>query len=146
MSEPAETGVSAISGGCFCRAVRYRSSADPLDALICQCRDCQYDSGAGHSCQLMLPRRSLVITGDIKMFAAVADSGNAIRRGFCPACGSSLVYETAAFPKAVFVTAGSLDDPSLFVPSMVVYTSSAQAWDRIDPSLPTFEGMPELRR
>lgn len=135
-----------ISGGCFCRAVRYHSSASPLDALICQCRDCQYDSGTGHSCQVMLPKRSLVITGNIKMFDAVADSGNAIRRGFCPACGSSLLYETAAFPKAVFVTAGSLDDPSRFAPSMVLYTASAQAWDRIDPSLPTFAGMPELVR
>jgi hypothetical protein len=90
----------------------------------------------------MLPRRSLVITGNIKMFDAVADSGNAIRRGFCPECGSSLVYETAAFPKAVFVTAGSLDDP----PSMVVYTASAQGWDRVDSALPAFAGMAERGR
>jgi hypothetical protein len=142
----AEDVKMVISGGCFCGAIRYHGSAGPLDALICQCRDCQYDSGTGHSCQVMLPKRSLVITGGIKMFDAVADSGNAIRRGFCPECGSSLVYETAAFPKAVFVAAGSLDDPGLFVPSMVVYTASAQVWDRVDPSLPTFEGMPELGR
>ena len=138
--------VKAISGGCFCRDIRYQSSAGPLDALICQCRDCQYDSGTGHSCHVMLPRRSLVITGNIKMFDAVADSGNAIRRGFCPECGSSLVYETAAFPKAVFVTAGSLDDPGLFAPSMVVYTASAQGWDRVDPALPAFAGMAERGR
>jgi hypothetical protein len=146
MVDDAQIADGGISGGCFCRAVRYRSSVRPLDALICQCRDCQYDSGSGHSCHVMLPRRSLVITGSIKLFDGVADSGNAVRRGFCPECGSSVLYETAAFPKAVFVTAGSLDDPGQFTPSMVVYTSSAQAWDRVDPSLPAFEGMPELGR
>jgi hypothetical protein len=94
----------------------------------------------------MLPRRSLVIAGSIKIFDGVADSGNVVRRGFCPECGSSVLYETAAFPKAVFVTAGSLDDPGQFTPSMVVYTSSAQTWDRVDPSLRTFKGMPEPGR
>ena len=143
-----DSGVASqgIAGGCYCRAVRYQSGASPLDALICQCRDCQYDSGAGHSCHVMLPKRSLAISGSIKLFEAVADSGNAIRRGFCAACGSSLIYETAAFPKAVFVTAGSLDDPDLFRPTKVVYTSSSQSWDRVDPALPAFESMPELVR
>jgi hypothetical protein len=38
----------------------------------------------------------------------------------------------------VAVTAASLDDPRRFVPQFIVYTSSAQPWDVVDPALPTF--------
>jgi len=38
--------------------------------------------------------------------------------------------------------ATSLDDPSIFKPGMDIYTSSAQAWDHMDPALPKFPKMP----
>ena len=44
----------------------------------------------------------------------------------------------------VFVTAGSLHDPAIFVPLTVVYVTSVQPWDRIDPALKRFDRMPPL--
>ena len=135
---------NAIMGGCACGLVRYASASAPLLSLFCQCRDCQRDSGTGHSCHVMLPEPSFELSGTVKRFHSVADSGNAVFRGFCPECGSSIIYGSAAFPNAVFVTAGSLDDPSWFKPAMVVYVSSAQPWDHIEAGLRRFEGMPPL--
>jgi hypothetical protein len=135
-----------VSRGCFCGRVRYVSTADPITAVICQCRDCQVETGTGHSCQVMLPKASVTLIGEIKRFAAEADSGNATYRGFCPECGSSLIYGSATYPDAIFVTAGTLDDPTLFKPAMVVFARSAQSWDRVDPLLRKFEAMPPLRR
>jgi hypothetical protein len=134
------------TGGCSCGAVRYASAVDPIMALYCQCRDCQRDSGTGHSCHVMLPKSLLSLMGNLKRYESVADSGNPVYRGFCPECGSSVTYGTTAFPDAVFVTAGSLDDPSWFKPLMVVYASTAQPWDHVDPSLPRFQEMPPLER
>jgi hypothetical protein len=146
----ADRGQSAreerLAGGCFCGRVRYTSTADPVTGVICQCRDCQMDSGTGHSCQVMLPKAAVTISGTIKRFDAVADSGNEMFRGFCSECGSSVLYGTSAYPGMVFVTAGSLDDPTLFKPAMVVFAASAQPWDRVDPALRKFDAMPPLRR
>jgi hypothetical protein len=133
-----------IEGGCGCGQVRYASSSEPLTSLYCQCRDCQRDSGTGHSCHVMLPEVSFALTGVLKIFHSTADSGNPIKRGFCPECGSSITYGSSAFPGAIFVTAGSLDDPSWFKPVMISYASSAQPWDRLDPALPRYEEMPPL--
>jgi len=93
----------------------------------------------------MLAKPSLRVTGPVKIYRSVADSGTAVHRGFCPDCGSSLLYGSATFPDAAFVTAGSLDDPTWFVPQMIVYISSAQPWDRLDPDLQRFDHMPPMR-
>jgi hypothetical protein len=44
------------------------------------------------------------------------------------------------------ITAGSLDDPSWFRPSMDLYTTSAQPWDYMDPDLPKFAKMPSMQQ
>lgn len=72
-------------------------------------------------------------------------SGNVSSRGFCPTWGSPIVFKTSGLADFVFLTAGSLDDPSLFEPGMVVFPDSAQGWDHIDPSLRRFPRMPNIR-
>ena len=133
-----------ITGRCGCGQVRYSASATPQTALYCQCRDCQFDSGTGHACHVMLPKDSLSVSGPLTSYRSVADSGNPVERQFCSMCGSSIIYRSAAFANSVFVTAGSLDDPAIFAPQMVLYIASAQPWDRIDPALKRFDRMPPL--
>ena len=41
------------------------------------------------------------------------------------------------------IRVGSLDDPSVFKPAFVVYTSRGHAWDLVDPALPSFPQMPD---
>jgi hypothetical protein len=82
------------------------------------------------------------VTGKTTSFAVTADSGQPYTRHFCPTCGSVVYGEPASMPGVRTVTAGTLDDTSLFEPQMVVYTKSRPHWDRIDSGLPEFEGMP----
>jgi hypothetical protein len=42
------------------------------------------------------------------------------------------------------ITAGSLDDPSQYKPSIDIFTSSAQPWDYMNPALPKFPKMPPM--
>jgi hypothetical protein len=42
------------------------------------------------------------------------------------------------------ISVGSLDDPSVFKPAFVVYTSRGQKWDLVDPGLQSFPKMPPM--
>ena len=133
----------SFSGGCLCGAVRYDASADPVFAGHCHCEDCRRASGTGHCSHLGLPEPALAVTGEVKFFDKPADSGNNISRGFCPTCGSAVFSRNSGMPGMVFIRASSLDDPEVFRPQMIVYTKRTPSWDRLDPSLPSFEGMPD---
>jgi hypothetical protein len=107
-------------------------------AFNCHCRDCQRFSGTAYASGLIVPTIGLRFTaGEPRYHAATADNGNAVARGFCAACGSPLVATQAAFPVYV-VYAASLDDPSGHVPTMDIFTASAQPWDHMNPELPKF--------
>ncbi len=43
---------------------------------------------------------------------------------------------TLAMPTALFFHAATLDDPSVFTPTTVVFANAAQPWDCVDPKLP----------
>lgn len=124
-----------ISGGCMCGAIRFTCSAEPLLTLNCHCRDCQKATGAAFVTALGVPSAAVVITGQPKYYSVKADSGNMISRGFCPDCGSRLFVETSGWPDAIVIHLASLDDPSCYQPTMDIWTSSAQKWDYMNPSL-----------
>ncbi|TCT02274.1 GFA family protein [Aquabacter spiritensis] len=134
----------AYTGGCACGAIRYEIAADPIMAGHCQCRDCQYDSGTGHASHLAFPRAAARLSGPATHWDKPAASGNMVTRAFCPTCGTPVYSTNAAMPDLVFVRAASLDDPARFVPQLVVWTRSGQAWDTLDPTLPKFETMPAM--
>jgi hypothetical protein len=131
-------------GGCLCGAVRYQITAEPTFAGHCQCRDCQRETGAGHASFMVFPAEAVQLSGTLRHYESTADSGNRIRRGFCPTCSSSITSHSSGLPQMIAIPAGSLDDPSVFKPGFVVYTSRGHAWDRIDPALPSFAEMPPV--
>ena len=135
---------TSMTGGCACGAVRYECTAEPLYAGHCQCRDCQIYNGGGHASGFGMPEAAFAITGDVKFHDTTADSGNTVRRGFCPECGAPVISKGAGTGEALFVHAASLDDPSQFKPTGVVYAGSAQAWDHMDPELPSFDKLPPM--
>ena len=131
-----------IRGGCQCGAIRYEIAAELTFAAQCQCLDCQHQSGGGHASFVGFPADAVRLTGTPRFYESKADSGNTVRRGFCPTCGSPVVALSSGVPDMTTVAAGSLDDPSLFKPQLIVYTSRGHAWDRIDPALPSYPVMP----
>ncbi|MEO8889921.1 MAG: GFA family protein [Coleofasciculaceae cyanobacterium] len=63
------------------------------------------------------------MTGEVKYHEVIGDSGNLLRRGFCPNCGS-LLFSKPAVSGMMGIMAGSFDDPSWFCPTMDMYTAS----------------------
>ncbi len=130
-----------FTGGCMCGAIRYDCSADPIVMGFCHCRDCQRATGSAFAAAVIVPRKAVTITGEVKYYDAIGDSGNVISRGFCPHCGSRL-FGLRAQTDRISIQAGSLDDPSWFRPQVDFYVSSAQPWDYLNPNLTKFAKFP----
>jgi hypothetical protein len=126
---------TTITGGCLCRAVRYAAAAPPLVARMCFCRDCQYFACGNATVNAAFPAAAVTITGPLKDFASIADSGAQMHRGFCPECGVHITSAAAARPGTVFIRVGTLDDPSLATPSAAIWMDSAPRWACLDPSV-----------
>jgi len=129
-------------GGCLCGAIRYETAGEPMFGGQCQCLDCQHETGGGHANFMAFPAEAVNLTGTPRFHEVKSESGNTVRRGFCPTCGSPVVAATSGLRGVTTISAGSLDDPSVFKPQFFCYTSRWHAWDRVDPALPSFPKMP----
>lgn len=128
-------------GSCLCGAVRFRLRAEPVATRICWCRDCQRLAANG-TVNLMVASDALEISGSPAEYAKAADSGNQVRRRFCPACGTQLFSNSSARPQFTVVRAGTLDDPSSVRPTANIWAASAPAWACLDPALERVEKQP----
>ena len=131
-----------ITGGCLCRAVRYSISAAPIVTRACWCRLCQYVGAGGSTVNACFPSDALAVSGELRDYHSLADSGNPMLRRFCPQCGTHLFSGTSARPHLTFVRAGTLDDPELARPAVTIWTSTAPSWACFDERLPKFERQP----
>ena len=131
-----------ITGSCLCGSVRYETEAQPLTARACWCRLCQTIGAGGPTVNVAFPTEGMRITGDLRDYSSVADSGNRMHRRFCPVCGTHMFSEAEARPHLIFVRAGTLDDPGIARPEMTIWTSEAPAWACFDPDLPRIERQP----
>lgn len=128
-----------FTGGCACGAIRYECLEPPLRMLNCHCRDCQIASGSAFSPTLIMSRMAMRLTkGQPALFEKVADSGNLAKREFCSLCGTPLFASSSAAEAYIGIRAASLDDPGWFEPEANVWIGSAQPWDYLDPTIPTF--------
>lgn len=124
-------------GGCLCGAVRYRATGAPINERVCHCRLCQKVIGATFNARLLFRAGAVAVEGAVDYVHTSAD----LKRGFCPRCGTTLLSRRIS-NDTLGVTAGSLDDPSLFKPQMHIYVASKQPWLVIDDGLPQHQGAP----
>ena len=134
-----------ITGGCACGAIRYEAAVEPVMMFNCHCRDCQHATGGACANAVIFPAEAFrFVRGTPRYHDSEASSGGQHRRGYCADCGSRLTggQNPGGDSGIVGVTAGSLDDPTLFRPQMDIFAAHAQPWARMDPELPKFEQMP----
>lgn len=121
-------------GGCLCGAVRYIAEAEPLNERVCHCRLCQKALGAAFNARLLFRIEDVDIAGR----TAAGRSSPELERVFCHECGTTLFSRRESMG-IIGVASGTLDDPSLFAPTMHIWTSSKQPWLAIDDGLPQYE-------
>ena len=124
-----------IKGSCLCGAVRYHSDAEPVLAAICNCKNCQRQSGSAYSVVVALPKGSIVMDAAVPdTFDDVGETGMAVRRRFCSSCGSPIFSEVDSTPELDYLKAGTLDDTSWLEPQVNIWCDSEQHWLQKDLS------------
>lgn len=119
-------------GQCLCGNIHYELDGDPVATAVCHCTNCQRQSGAAFSVNLMVAETQLAIDGDLTTYEDSADSGNKVYRKFCAKCGSPILSALSAMPGVVALKAGTLDDYSAVSPTVQVYCDSKQDWVELE--------------
>jgi hypothetical protein len=125
-------------GGCTCRFVRYRMSAQPMIVHCCHCRWCQRETGAAFALNAMLEADRLeILAGEVDVVATPTLSGKGQKISRCPKCRIALWSNYSGLGDAVrFVRVGTLDEPDRLPPDIHIFTSSKQPWVVLPASVP----------
>ena len=128
-----------LHGGCLCGTVRYECSGNTDAASYCHCDDCKKATGGPYTVGVLVEAaKLLIVSGRVKGYTTIADSGRKITREFCPNCGSPLFTRAEKYPDFVFLKAGSLDEPEVIKPICQMWTRCAVPWAYIDETLPRY--------
>lgn len=131
-----------ITGGCLCGALRYEAAAAPVFMGYCCCDDCQKASGSGFIPFMGMPSGALKVVGPYKLNQKTQSDGRTSERFHCAECGSLVFGGAPNNPHGNTVYAGTLDDTSLFKPTMAIMTKFKPDWVILPPAIQQFEGMP----
>jgi len=131
-----------ITGRCFCGAVQFQFDEAPLAVRACWCRDCQYLGAGNATVNTIFKTETFKRTGEVSEYVSTADSGNVMRRQFCPKCGTPLFGYSSRRADIMVVRVGALDDREIGGPASFIWTASAPSWGHVDPSLPNCEAQP----
>jgi len=138
----------SLEGGCACRAVRYTVTARPLIVHACHCRDCQRLTGSAFVINMWIEKK-LVEVGPVapRSFVLAGGSGQPHEVFFCGSCGTYVWSRYHPAPgDALFVRAGTLDDPTAVRPDVHIFTRSKLPWIHLPEGVPAFESFYRLDR
>ena len=114
------------TGGCQCGAVRYELTGELLPLVICHCHECQKQSASAFGMSLPVARTDLrILSGELKEWRRVAESGREVACWFCPDCGSRIYHSSLLRPEYWHLKPGTLDD------------TSGSTWPRSGPRRPS---------
>ncbi len=132
-----------FTGGCYCKAIRYEASGDPVLRVQCHCRECQYLSGGSANVTIAMPGDGFRYTqGTPKQFTR-SDLENPVTRDFCGECGTQILSRADfALPNVMLIKVGTMDDPAQFTPDLAIFTVDKQAFHHVPDGMPAFERMP----
>lgn len=135
---------SEYTGGCLCGALRYRARGAPRSQGYCFCGDCRKASGSGFIPFLLFDASAVRFAGETKRSLARSVRGGDAVRNHCAVCGSLVFGGIVGEDSTHTLYAGSLDEPSLFRPSIAIFTRDKPIWVPMPPGLQAFETLPGI--
>ena len=134
--------MTKLTGQCLCGDVTYAADGDIAMQANCHCTDCRQSSGSAFATLVFMSKDDVKITGDVKSFDHVVDSGGTLTKTFCPKCGSQLFTANKSRPNSIGIRAGTLNEHEEVKPQFNVYAGSKMECTHLDPDIPAFDKMP----
>ena len=134
---------TCYTGGCLCGLVRYEAAGKPSFAGLCYCSDCRKASGSGFIPFMGFASSAVRFSGETRQFRSRSFRGTDAVRNFCPACGGLVFGGEVGKDESHTIYAGSLDDPSLFRPTIAIFVRDCPAWIVPSPGLKVFDTLPQ---
>ena len=131
---------NAVSGHCLCGHIAYEYVGSVGPATYCHCEDCRRHTGSAFNVGVRLSAAAFHLKGGKPgSFTKQAESGNELTRHFCPKCGSPIYTSSPAHPEYVYVTGGTIDDPTVVRPTHQNWMASSVPWAWIAKELPGYK-------
>ena len=70
------------------------------------------------------------------------DIEKAVTRLFCKTCGTAIGTQNPMRPDSIILKVGTFDNPSIFEPSIAIFTSDKQKFHYIDKNIRSFDKRP----
>lgn len=130
-----------IDGTCHCGSISYEAEADPSEVLICHCTDCQTLSGSAFRTVVFVKESSFkLLSGTLKTYVKMPDSGKERAQTFCPECGTPIYSaQVAGRPRSFGVRVGTVRQRESLIPSKQYWCRSAHSWTKNIGPLEEFE-------
>ncbi|HEV2442996.1 MAG TPA: GFA family protein [Steroidobacteraceae bacterium] len=140
----ASSATRTYTGGCLCGYVRYEARGEPLSQGYCFCADCRKASGSGFIPFLMFPASSVRFAGETRHSIAKSVRGSDAVRNHCAICGGLVFGGIVGKVSNHSIYGGSLDDPSLFRPTIAIFARDKPDWVLMPPGLEVFATLPGM--
>ena len=132
-----------FSGSCYCGALRYQASGEPLFKALCHCKQCQMFSGGMAALLIGMPKANFSYTQGKPAIADNRYSDANAHREFCAECGTHILAVSDASPDMVSIKAGTMDDRSLYgEPEMALQMADSHSYHAVPDGVATFEHWP----
>jgi hypothetical protein len=135
------TDEKTFTGGCLCGAVRYEATGEPSHCGFCYCGDCRKASGSGFIPFINISAENVSFSGETLKFRSPALRGEALRNS-CLRCGSLVFGGEVGQTDMHTIYAGTLDDASVFHPTIAIFTRQRAPWAVLPPDLTAFDELP----
>jgi len=132
-------------GGCFCGAVRYRTTGAPKRVSVCSCEWCRKRTGSALGVSVYFEQENVEFTkGVLKPFGLVSDAGRWIESEFCATCGTTVSWTLEFLPGFRGIAGGTFDAPTFWYDlERYVFARTKPDWLVIPEGIDVCQEMPD---
>ena len=133
-AEPQQTQApeTAVTGRCYCGAMRLRARRMPQTVAYCHCSDCRRWSGAPVAGFAAFAEGELDFTPSL---GAAFSPAPGVKRWSCRDCGSPLAAWFDVLPGQIYVPLGLIDQAAELPPQLHCHNDARLPWLHIDDDL-----------
>jgi hypothetical protein len=125
---------------CSCGQLQITAACEPRRVSMCHCLECQRRTGSVFGIAARFPRAQTSVSGDSRIYERVSDQGEGRTFHFCPECGTTVFWTTAASPELVAIAVGAFADPGFPAPSASFFETQRHHWLALPETIEHYRG------